>query len=62
MNGLRAWPECCLEAPLVVSATAWLGLAGAWLIATDAVVRVTLEEAARGVGVELVEEPEPSTA
>src|SRR5207244_5541023 len=29
-NGVRELPVRCSEAPLVVSATAWLALAGAW--------------------------------
>ncbi|MGO9248978.1 MAG: hypothetical protein ACLP7W_10370, partial [Solirubrobacteraceae bacterium] len=64
VNGLRDEPER-LEAPLVVSATAWLVPAGAWVMVTADFVTVAPEEAERegGVGVELVEEPpEPSTA
>ena len=45
VNGLRELPECCLEAPLVVSAIACLEVsAGAWLIATTPVAFVTPEE------------------
>jgi hypothetical protein len=62
VKGLRDEPEC-LEAPLVVSATAWLVPAGAWVMATADFVTVAPEEAELGVGGVLVEEPpEPSTA
>jgi hypothetical protein len=59
VNGLRALPECW-EAPLVVSATALLDLAGAWLMA---IAPVAPEEAlVAGAGAGALDEPDPSTA